>query len=666
MAIFEKRNKLIKTLLGRLNNVIDYVVVINLGDEVNIYNSLKNNTKRFLNKKNIKNIKIALDIFDKYYYNTKHQVVSDMVYDKISDYYYENSSNIKSDKIGSEIVGKKVKLPVHMGSMDKLKLGQAKLATFLKKYTNNKLISSKLDGISMLIGRKNMIKVAYTRGNGTYGKDLSRFLKHIKTSEGKSLSDILTDVDDNTYIRGELIISKKNWTKFSHLGSNARNMVMGITNRKKITKEIAICQFLAYELISEEELSIRKQFKKLVSLEFDTPRHKLYLARKVSEQTLPKILAKFKAESLFDIDGIILQDNKYYPKNKDKNPKYAKAFKMEKYNEGGISTVIDIKWSTTKNGSLKPVLIIKPVILSDVTIKNVYAYNAKYLKDNKIGKGAIVKIIRSGDVIPKVTEVLKEQFNITTDFPDEYKWGDTNLDIFTTNDTNKLVILSQLEYFVKTLGIEFCKKSTLKKMFEIGIKSVKDFIKINNYKTILKTEGIKDKSAKKIFNSIQNTLSHVNIVDYISAIPVYNGISKKRLKLLVSNIEQFYLLDKEDLYQKLLKIKGFSEKTSKIIVNRLDKLNDYINFYKSIYGSFNEISVVKTSGKFSGRIFCFSGVRDKELEAHIKSEGGEIIQGVTKEITDLIVKDLDTQSSKLKKAKKLNKNIIEYEDFIKL
>ena len=51
MAIFEKRNKLIKTLLGRLNNVIDYVVVINLGDEVNIYNSLKNNTKRFLNKK---------------------------------------------------------------------------------------------------------------------------------------------------------------------------------------------------------------------------------------------------------------------------------------------------------------------------------------------------------------------------------------------------------------------------------------------------------------------------------------------------------------------------------------------------------------------------------------------------------------------------------------
>ena len=167
----------------------------------------------------------------------------------------------------------------------------------------------------MLIGRKNMIKVAYTRGNGTYGKDLSRFLKHIKTSEGKSLSDILTDVDDNTYIRGELIISKKNWTKFSHLGSNARNMVMGITNRKKITKEIAICQFLAYELISEEELSIRKQFKKLVSLEFDTPRHKLYLARKVSEQTLPKILAKFKAESLFDIDGIILQDNKYYTKN---------------------------------------------------------------------------------------------------------------------------------------------------------------------------------------------------------------------------------------------------------------------------------------------------------------------------------------------------------------
>jgi len=666
MVTAKKRDKLIKTLVGKLNNIIDYVVVVNLGDEVKIYNSIQNNTKRFLNKKNLKDIKKALDIFDKYYYSSKHQIVSDMIYDKISDYYYENSSNIKSDKIGSEIVGKKVKLPVHMGSMDKLKLGQAKLATFLQKYKNNKLISSKLDGISMLIGRKNKMKVAYTRGNGTYGKDLSRFLKHIKTSDGKSLSDILTNVDNNTYIRGELIISKKNWAKFSYLGSNARNMAMGITNRKKITKEIAICQFLAYELISEEELSIRKQFKKLVSLEFDTPRHKLYLATKVTEQSLPEILAKFKAESLFDIDGIILQDNKYYPKNTDKNPKYAKAFKMEKYNEGGISTVIDIKWSTTKNGSLKPVILIEPVILSNVTIKNVYAYNAKYLIDNKIGKGAIVKIIRSGDVIPKVTEVVKEKFNITSDFPDEYKWGDTNLDIFTTNETNKEVILSQLEYFVKTLGIEFCKKSTLKKMFEIGIKSVKDFIKINSYKTILKTEGIKDKSAKKIFNSIRNTLTNVDVVDYISAIPVYNGISKKRLKLLVTNIGEFYLLNKKTLYQKIIKIKGFSEKTAQIIITNIDKLTDYINFYKSLYGAFKVQSIVKTEGKFSGRKFCFSGIRDKELETYIESAGGEILQVVTKEITDLIVKNLRIQSSKLKKAKKMNKNIIEYSDFIKL
>ena len=136
MVTAKKRDKLIKTLVGKLNNIIDYVVVVNLGDEVKIYNSIQNNTKRFLNKKNLKDIKKALDIFDKYYYSTKHQIVSDMVYDKISDYYYENSSNIKSDKIGSEIVGKKVKLPVHMGSMDKLKLGQAKLATFLQKYKN--------------------------------------------------------------------------------------------------------------------------------------------------------------------------------------------------------------------------------------------------------------------------------------------------------------------------------------------------------------------------------------------------------------------------------------------------------------------------------------------------------------------------------------------------
>ena len=64
MVTAKKRDKLIKTLVGKLNNIIDYVVVVNLGDEVKIYNSIQNNTKRFLNKKNLKDIKKALDIFD--------------------------------------------------------------------------------------------------------------------------------------------------------------------------------------------------------------------------------------------------------------------------------------------------------------------------------------------------------------------------------------------------------------------------------------------------------------------------------------------------------------------------------------------------------------------------------------------------------------------------
>ena len=385
MNLTDKCTKLIRHLLKNLDILTDYIVIIKYGDHIKTYNSISKDITNFLKTQSMSNIKKTLDIFDKYYYNTANPIVDDSDYDLISDHYYGDAGN-KSDKIGSEILSNKVELPVYMGSMDKVKLGQVKLTNFLKKYSNNKFISSKLDGISMLIGIKNNIPKAYTRGNGLFGKDLSRFLKYIKTSNNNSLFEILKKLPDKTYIRGELIISKSDWKKFSYLGSNARNMAMGITNRKKITSEIKICKFIGYEYISSSHLSISEQFKKIQELKLDIPYHILYKNPEISEESLPLILKEFKNKSKFDIDGIIIQDDIYYPKNKTKNPKYAKAFKMEKYNESGISTILEIRWNTTKNMTLKPVITIEPIKLSNITIKKVYGYNAKYIKKINLEK----------------------------------------------------------------------------------------------------------------------------------------------------------------------------------------------------------------------------------------------------------------------------------------
>jgi len=49
------------------------------------------------------------------------------------------------------------------------------------------------------------------------------------------------------------------------------------------------------------------------------------------------------------------------------------------------------------------------------------AFNAAFVEDNKIGIGALVKLVRSGDVIPHIMEVIEPAQKAK--MPDvEYKW----------------------------------------------------------------------------------------------------------------------------------------------------------------------------------------------------------------------------------------------------
>ena len=666
MPLFENLYHIwIKNNIKHLGAISDYILIVHINGSTFTFTSLDEYVGRFIKNSPLDKIKKTLDLLDEHYYNSS-PVVNDMIYDTISDYYYKQVDIEKSDKIGTSPKKSKVRLPVHLGSMDKLKPGQKTLSKFLTKYTNNKLISSKLDGISMLIGKRDSTLVAYTRGDGMYGQDISRFLKYITTSKGISLDNILKDISDNTYIRGEIIISKKDWKLQTNLGSNARNAVMGIMNRKDVTENIKFCRFLGYEYISSKELRISKQFKKLVSLGLDTPIHKLYKGESVSEESLPNILDEYKALSEYEIDGIILQDNKYYERNTGGNPKYAKAFKMEKYNESGISTIKNIEWTITKNGTLKPLIHIEPIHLKDVVIQKIYAYNAKYIKDNQLGKGSTVEIVRSGDVIPKVKQIIQAVFDITIDFPKKYVWNINRVDIKLEDINNsREVLVSQLEYFFKTIGIEFCKKSTINKLYDMNCKTIDDILKMKDTGVLLTCEGIKTKAANKIWNSIQTKLQNVSEDIFISSLPCFNSVSKKRIGMILSNIPAFYTLDDEQLYTEICEIKGFGDKIADIIIKGKTSCKQMIDIYGENYGKIKPKTISKNLNTiYSNYNVCFSGVRDKQLEILILSNGGSITSSISSSTTHLIVKDINTSSSKIKKAQSKEIPIIELQKFI--
>ena len=643
--------------------------------------SLKHNYALILKTSSNSELKQILDQLDDDYYNNGKTWVSDVVYDAISDYYYSKVGGNKSSKTGHKVDSiSKVKLPFVCTSLDKVKPGQSKLSSFFKKYTDNKFVSSKLDGNSLLIGREFGQPKAWTRGDGTFGQDVSHILHYLKGSDGKTLAESVTiNFEDGYYVRGEIIISKKNWEENSHLGSNARNVVAGLIHNKTLTSDHIyslenLVDFLGYEVIVRDGKKITRlgtienQFQFIQTSGILTPMFKIY--SDLSETVLPEVLKTFKEKSSYEIDGIVIENNSVNDRYTSGNPKYAKAFKMDMYNDSGIAKVIGIDWTMTKAYTFKPTIMIEPTIINQVEIARVYAYNARYLLDNKIGKGTTLEVIRSGDVIPKVKTVIQSKFNISSDFPqDDYEWdGDSAnaIDIKFSGGFSEEAKKRQIEHFIKTTGIEFIKQGTIKKLYDIGFVTIKDYINLQSASEFTKAEGIKAKSANKMYNSVISVLQNLEESIFAAALPSFNGIGKKRMKIIMDNIPNFLTLDKDTIFNQIINLDGFSDKMADLFINGLDNYKEYRNVFIQKMDEFKSIEPetnTSTSTLFKDCVFCFSGVRSKDTEKLIVDNGGTISGSVNKKTTHLIVKDKTATSGKITKANGLGIKVINLDEF---
>ena len=137
-----------------------------------------------------------------------------------------------------------------------------------------------------------------------------------------------------------------------------------------------------------------------------------------------------------------------HPVNKKGNPDYAFAFK--KNIDPKHTTVKQVIWTISKHGYLKPRVELEPVQIGGTTIQYATAFNAKYVKDNNIGPGTVVAIVRSGDVIPYIVNIVK---STEAEMPKgiDYEWNDTNVDIIVEGDTQEQKI-KQITHFFQKLG----------------------------------------------------------------------------------------------------------------------------------------------------------------------------------------------------------------------
>ena len=630
----------------------------------------------FLDEQDIDQLILLDEYLRDKYHNEGIQVIPDTKYDLIKE-----SLKIRNpdwqEPIGAKIQegDNRVKLPFWLGSMDKIKQEEdTKIKNWITKnkiideISDKYIVSSKLDGVSCLAVFDNEKIKLYTRGDGTIGSDISHLKKYIKTIPNELTVEKLA-------VRGELIIPEKVFQKkYSKLYQNPRNMIAGLIGSKTSREGLSDIHFVVYEIVGESKMpSPETQLEILKKNKFEVVNHTF--TNEIDSNILTNFLVKMKKDSQYELDGIIVQTNIEYTRNKDKNPKYAFAFKIQ--GDSIETSVINVEWNVSQWGALKPIVNIKPVKISGVTISKATGYNGRFIVDNNIGPGAIVTIIRSGDVIPKIINVVKISDSGKPDLPNiPYKWTDTHVDLIVSEEdkednqeiSNKMCVKRITRFFEK-LNIKEIGQSRVQKLFDNGIDTLIKIISSSKEELINGLES--EKLGEKIYENIKTALTNIKPSDLLGATGVFGeGIGQRKLEVLFETIPDILSIktSKSELKELIMKAPGFSDISADLII---DNLKYGISFMESIkpfiinnisYKQKKNIVLDSTIEQtLSKKIFVVSGFRDNgELKLEIEKRGGQLIDTWKANASGVIVgkKALGQETGKVKKA--LDKGIKVY------
>ena len=186
---------------------------------------------------------------------------------------------------------------------------------------------------------------------------------------------------------------------------------------------------------------------------------------------------------------------------------------------------------------------------------------------------------------------------------------------------------------------------------------------------LLQLEGIKEKSASKIVNNIQKVISKpIELEKLVSGSCILgDGIGEK---ILVKIFHHFQIKSQNDLEKinllELKDIEGIEEKTAKKIMKGVPKIKDFLIEHPFLkFKPYSSSSTKSKKGKLFNQSIVMTGKRDNMVIKFIEKEGGEIKSAVNKNTNLLLVDTMDTSSSKMEKAKKLNIPVLTNMDFKK-
>lgn len=639
------------------------------------------------------------------YYNDSRPTISDAEYDKMFDELQslEKDTGIIMSNSPTQTVGYEVKSELQKvkHSHPMLSLDKTKSEDDLIKFAGDKdcILSLKMDGltVSLTYVEGKLIK-AETRGNGEIGEDI--------THNARVFENIPMTIDckGRFEIEGEAIITYNDFEKINNTlpedkkYKNPRNLVSGSV--RQLDSGIAAkrhIKFIAWKVPLMEENNLSNSFLYRLNyarcLGFEVVPFLTYTNN--DKETLSLIIESLKNGAnvnSYPIDGLVLALNDIqYGESlgmTGHHPKHSIAFKF--YDEEVETTLLNIEWSMGKSGNLTPVAIFEPVDIDGTTIERASLHNITIMNNLSGGFeriGDTLTIFKANQIIPQIRtwihtgEYSKERhLDIPLhcpicNSPTKIKQDNDAKVLVCTNPSCKGKLLGRLSHFAskKGMDIDGLSDETLKKFIELGwAKNIFDIYCLPEYfNDLSKMDGFGAKSVTKLQDAIEKSKT-TDLQHFIAALSIPNiGTSQsKELCKTFKTWDDFSAagFGNYDFSQ----LEGFGAVLNSNIHTWFDTMykEDQIDqLARNITFTENENSI--STDTLKGKTFVITGSlkhykNREELKSVIERNGGKVSGSISKNTFALINNNINSTSSKNKKANSLGVQIISEEDFIQL
>lgn len=642
-------------------------------------------------------IKILNNASYEYYNNTP--IMSDYEWDELYEKLRELESetgiifnNSPTQNVGY-IVADELKEVEHNHPM--LSLDKTKSIDELRKFAGSYdcFLSVKCDGLTTSLRYiDGKLVSAETRGDGIKGVDV---LQNVLT-----ISNIPKEIPykDELIIDGETIIG---WDSFRKINESLpedqrykhpRNLVSGslqlLDSKDAFQRNM---RFIAWRVIKGfRHKSVFGDLRMAENNGFEIVPMWTYTNNSSDKENLPKMLESLRDEAdklNIPYDGAVMAVDGYRVAESMGNTTHHFNHSIAyKYEDELYETVLtNIEWSTSKTGLINPIAIFEPVDLGGAITTRATLHNLTYIKDMMLGIGDRIRVYRSNMVIPKVHDSIDKsgRFNIPDTCPicggvtEIVKENDSEV-LCCTNPDCKEKLLKKLTHAVSrnALNIDGLSEATIEKFIKYGwISSIKDIYHLKDYEKQMKMiDGFGEKSVEKLLTSIE--ASRKTTFDrflYSLSIPLIGrNASKDISKYCHDSIDEFTFIMNNTSFEFLM-IDGIGMVATISLDNWWQ--NNYILFHElSKEFSFEKpVSSAITDGlkDLSGLTFCITGSLERfenrdAAKTEIELHGGKVSSSVSAKTSYLVNNDIESNSSKNKKAKELGIPIISEEELLSL